>query len=100
MRGYDYESLGPVDENGDVIGGSYLLDGSVEIDRLLGEKWTIAAFVDSGSAFNDSEIEFSTGAGIGIRWYSPLGPLRLDVAHPFDDPDNDYRIHISLGPDL
>ncbi|NCF51360.1 BamA/TamA family outer membrane protein [Gammaproteobacteria bacterium] len=100
VRGYDYESLGPVDENGDVIGGSYLLDGSVEIDRLLGEKWTIAAFVDSGSAFNDSEIEFSTGAGIGIRWYSPLGPLRLDVAHPFDDPDNDYRIHISLGPDL
>jgi translocation and assembly module TamA len=100
VRGYDYESLGPVNDNGDVIGGSYLLDGSIEMDRLLAEKWSIAAFVDSGSAFNDSTIEFSTGAGVGIRWYSPVGPFRLDIAHPFDDPDNSYRIHISLGPDL
>lgn len=100
VRGYDYESLGPVNDNGDVIGGSYLLDGSIEMDRLLAEKWSIAAFVDSGSAFNNSTIEFSTGAGVGIRWYSPVGPFRLDIAHPFDDPDNSYRIHISLGPDL
>lgn len=100
VRGYDYESLGPKDAMGDVIGGSHLLTGSLEIDRLIRPQWALAAFVDSGSAFNDSGIEFSTGAGLGIRWYSPIGPVRLDVAHPFDDPDQDIRLHISLGPDL
>jgi translocation and assembly module TamA len=60
----------------------------------------MAAFVDSGNAFNNSDIDFRTGAGLGIRWYSPVGPVRLDIAHPFDDPDEDFRIHISLGPDL
>jgi translocation and assembly module TamA len=100
VRGYEYESLGPTDAVGDVIGGSHLLTGSLEIDRLVRPQWAIAAFVDSGSAFNDSDIEFSTGAGLGIRWYSPIGPVRLDIAHPFDDPDEDFRIHLSLGPDL
>lgn len=100
VRGYEYESLGPTDAMGDIIGGSHLLTGSLEIDRLVRPQWAIAAFVDSGSAFNDSDIEFSTGAGLGIRWYSPVGPVRLDIAHPFDDPDEDFRIHLSLGPDL
>ena len=100
VRGYEYESLGPTDAAGDVIGGSHLLTGSLEIDRLVRPQWAIAAFVDSGSAFNDSDIEFSTGAGLGIRWYSPIGPVRLDIAHPLDDPDEDFRIHLSLGPDL
>jgi translocation and assembly module TamA len=35
-----------------------------------------------------------------VRWYSPLGPIRIDVAHPLDDPNTDYRFHITLGPDL
>ena len=100
VRGYEYESLGPTDAAGNVIGGSHLLTGSLEIDRLVKPQWAVAAFVDSGSAFNDSDIEFSTGAGLGIRWYSPVGPVRLDIAHPFDDPDEDFRIHLSLGPDL
>ena len=100
VRGYDYESLGPKDPSGDVIGGSHLVTGSIEIDRVFRSQWAIAAFVDSGSAFNESDLEFSTGAGLGIRWYSPIGPVRLDVAHPFDDPDQDIRVHISLGPDL
>lgn len=100
VRGYDYESLGPVDENGLVIGGSHLVEASVEFDRMISEKWSIAAFADTGSAFNDSDIEFSSGVGLGIRWYSPVGPIRLDFAHPLDDPDNDFRLHVVLGPDL
>ena len=56
--------------------------------------------MDTGTAFNDTDMDFSTGAGIGIRWYSPVGPIRLDLAHPFDDPDDSLRVHISLGPDL
>ena len=100
VRGYDYESLGPVDINGVVIGGGSLLEASFEIDRAIARDWSIAAFVDTGSAFNDFDPRFSTGIGIGIRWYSPVGPVRLDFAHPLDDPDRDFRLHISLGPDL
>lgn len=100
VRGYEFESLGPVDADGEVIGGSNQLDASLEIDRLFGEQWAIAAFVDTGDAFDEADIDLYTGVGVGVRWYSPVGPLRLDFAHPLDNPDENLRIHISLGPDL
>lgn len=100
VRGYDFKDLGPLDENGDVIGGGYLLEGTLEVDRLIRGNWAVAAFVDSGSAFNNLEPDFSTGVGFGVRWYSPVGPVRLDFAFPLDDPDRNFRLHIVLGPDL
>ena len=100
IRGYDFESLGPTNADGEVIGGSHLIEASIEVDRLFAQKWAIAAFVDSGSAFNSDDFDLSTGAGIGLRWYSPVGPIRVDLAHPFDDPDTDLRLHVSLGPEL
>lgn len=100
VRGYDFESLGPTDATGAVIGGSYLVDVSLEVDRLFRDKWAVALFVDGGDAFNDTHVKLKTGVGIGLRWYSPVGPIRLDFAHPLDDPDKSFRIHISLGPDL
>jgi len=100
VRGYEFETLGPLDANGEVIGGSHLLTGSIEIDRTFRDTWAVAAFADAGSAFNDADMDFSTGVGLGIRWYSPVGPIRLDLAHPLDNPDENVRIHISLGPDL
>lgn len=98
VRGYGFEELGP-EEDGDVVGGERLLTGSVELDVLLRPNWSAAAFVDTGSAFNATP-DFFTGVGLGVRWYSPLGPLRIDLAHPLDDPDRNVRLHISLGPDL
>jgi translocation and assembly module TamA len=102
IRGYEYESLGPKNENGDVIGGEALIVGSIELDYNFKESWSVAAFVDSGNAFSDEEIDVKTGAGFGIRWQSPIGPIRLDIGFPIDDPDENksYRIHFTLGPDL
>lgn len=98
VRGYGYQALGP-EVDGDVVGGKRLVTGSLELDALIRPNWSVALFADTGSAFNDSP-DFSTGVGIGVRWFSPLGPLRFDVAHPLDDPGRKVRLHISLGPDL
>ena len=102
VRGYDYKSLGPTDAEGKVVGGSDLLVGSVEIDQRVLDNWSVAAFVDMGNAFdNFQNLSLKTGVGAGIRWYSPLGPIRFDVGVPLDKnaPDS-FRIHITLGPDL
>lgn len=100
VRGYDFEALGPVDENGQVVGGSSLATGSFEFEQPLRDRWSLAFFVDSGNAFEGSRIDAKTGAGLGGRWQSPLGPIRIDLAHPFDDETTSWRLHISLGPDL
>ncbi len=102
VRGYAYNSLGPTDPLGAVVGGENLLVGSVEIDQLVAENWSVAAFIDSGNAYNQfKDFNTATGVGAGIRWISPLGPIRFDVAIPLEkDAPDDYRIHITLGPDL
>jgi translocation and assembly module TamA len=102
VRGYEYNSLGPTDPLGAVIGGSNLLVGSVEIDQQVAANWSIAAFIDSGNAYdNVKDFDPATGVGAGVRWFSPLGPIRIDVAVPLQkDAPDDYRLHITLGPDL
>jgi translocation and assembly module TamA len=101
VRGYDYKTLGPTDAEGSVIGGADLLVGSVELDQRVFGNWSVAAFVDMGNAFDSfKDLSLKTGVGAGIRWYSPLGPIRLDVGVPLDDAPDSFRIHITLGPDL
>lgn len=100
VRGYGFETLGPLDENGDVAGGSHQVDISLEIDRLFRDSWAVAAFIDAGDAFDTTDIKLKSGVGVGIRWYSPVGPIRLDLAHPLDDQEKSVRLHLSLGPDL
>jgi translocation and assembly module TamA len=102
VRGYDYETLGPTDAAGNVVGGSHRIAGSVEIDQRVLGNWSVAAFADSGNAFDSfSSIGTKTGIGGGLRWYSPLGPVRVDVAFPLDkDAPDDWRLHVTLGPDL
>ena len=87
---------------GAVIGGSNLLVGSVEVDQPISDNWAIAAFIDSGNAYDDFDsFDTATGVGAGIRWFSPLGPIRVDVAVPLEnDAPDSWRLHITLGPDL
>jgi translocation and assembly module TamA len=57
--------------------------------------------VDSGQAFDDlADLAFKTGAGLGIRWRSPIGLVRLDLAHPFDAASSSVRLHIGIGADF
>ena len=98
IRGYAFQGVGP-ERDGNVVGGSRLLTGSLEFDYEFRPNWAAALFVDSGSAFDD-EPHFVTGVGAGIRWYSPVGPIRVDVAHPLDDPTTQWRLYVTVGPDI
>jgi translocation and assembly module TamA len=101
VRGYDYKTLGPTDAEGSVTGGADILVGSVEIDQRVFGNWSVAAFVDMGNAFDSfKDMSLKTGVGAGIRWFSPLGPIRFDVGVPLSDAPDSFRIHITLGPDL
>lgn len=101
VRGYGYETLSPEDDDGAAVGGRYLLVGSVEYQYEFIDNWRVAAFVDRGNAVNEVSGPLATGAGVGIRWVSPVGPLRLDVAKGLDDEfGGGWRIHFSMGPEL
>ncbi|HKJ71508.1 MAG TPA: autotransporter assembly complex family protein [Gammaproteobacteria bacterium] len=100
VRGYAYQSLAPTNADGDVVGGKYLATGSLEADLRVFGNWGVAAFYDVGNASNDWPPQAKRGAGGGLRWFSPIGTIRLDYAVPLDDPDRAYRIHFSMGPDL
>ena len=100
VRGYGYESLGPKNDAGTVIGGIHLFTASLEYEYLFKDPWGAAIFVDTGNAFNDwGKMDLQTGVGFGARWRSPIGPVRVDVAWPTDD-FSDPRLHLSIGPDF
>jgi translocation and assembly module TamA len=100
VRGYAFEELGPVDADGEVIGGSSLATGSFEFEQPLRARWSLAFFVDSGNAYERSHMDAKTSVGMGGRWQSPLGPIRIDLALPLEEDHDDWRVHITLGPDL
>lgn len=102
VRGYDLDTLGEVrsvEGKNVVVGGKRILDGALELDRAIHKDWSVALFVDAGSAFNNAP-NMAVGAGFGARWYSPLGPIRLDIAHGFDGLNPGWRLHISFGAEL
>ena len=100
VRGFKYQSLGPEDESGDVIGGRRLLTGSIEFEHALNERWGIAVFFDIGNAIEDFDEDLERGAGFGLRWKSPVGPVRVDLASAISLDDKPWRLHINIGPDL
>ena len=100
VRGYGYRELGPVDESGHVIGGKYLLTGSIEYQHPVKDKIAVALFMDAGNAFNDWETDLKYSAGIGVRWKTPVGRLKADIAVPNDQSKDDFRIHISFGVEI
>jgi translocation and assembly module TamA len=100
VRGYDYKDIGEVNSFGNNIGGKYLVAMSTEIDYLLWKNYGAAVFFDAGDATIDSQLDLKKSFGVGFRYRSAIGMIRVDFAHPLDDPNENLRLHISIGPDL
>ena len=96
VRGYAFELL---DSNG--LGSNNILTASAEVEFHFHESWSVAAFLDIGNAFNDwSNPDLKRGTGLGVRWYSVIGALRLDVAQGWDLEGDPWRIHLTIGTPL
>lgn len=98
VRGYDYKSIGQRDASGEVIGGRYLTTAGFEYEQQIVGDWSMAVFVDAGDAFS-SHFNMKFGAGLGVRWYSMVGPVRVDIAVPTQHP-GDVHFHFSLSTAL
>ena len=103
IRGVPFQTAGPLD--GDTpTGGRSVLEASIEARYQLFDKVEGAVFLDGGSAFEDELPQFGEawqfGTGVGLRYLTPVGPIRLDVAVPVDrrkDVDDAYQLYISIG---
>lgn len=96
VRGYGFEVL-----NDNDIGSNHIITASAEIEVKVLEKWSVAAFFDVGNAFNHwTERNLKRGAGVGVRWYTVAGPIRLDVAQALDFEGRPWRIHFTMGSPL
>lgn len=100
VRGYAFESLGPEDAAGTVIGGKHLAVGSAEYEIDITENTAMALFFDAGNAFNTDEFDVKRGTGFGFRWWTPVGAIRVDLARALDKHSDPWRLHLTLGPDL
>lgn len=100
IRGYAWREVGPR-QGKYALGAKNVVTGSFEYEYYPGGgPWGGAAFVDTGSAFDGSRPQLSTGVGFGLRWRSPVGPVRIDIAHGLDDPDSSFQIYLNIGTDL
>lgn len=100
LRGYGYQTISPLDPSGQLTGATRLATLSAEYQHRVKGDWWLAAFTDYGDAWNDN-ADFKRSIGLGVRWASPVGPVRLDLAYGLDrDPNGKFRLHFTLGPEL
>jgi translocation and assembly module TamA len=102
VRGYAFQGIGPFDDNDVPLGGRSLSEASIEGRARVTERIGAVAFVDAGNVSDESYPDFDNlrvGAGVGVRYITPAGPLRLDVATPLNPSDRDgvIQIYISIG---
>lgn len=103
VRGFGFQKAGELDEDGDPIGGRSLLELAAELRLNFTDTIGAVAFLDAGAAFEamlpDFSEELRLGTGVGLRYYSPIGPVRLDVGFPINrrESDDAFQLYISLG---
>ena len=103
IRGYAYQTVAPLSGT-DPIGGRSIFELSLELRLKLTEQFGLVTFLDGGNAFTSQTPDFREsllwGTGLGFRYYTPIGPLRLDVAFPLDRRegiDDSFQVYVSLG---
>lgn len=99
VRGYGYQSLGPVDASGNPTGGLSLVEASIELRYRVGD-FGIVPFLDAGQAYASTMPGFSDlrfGAGVGARLYTNFGPVRIDVATPLNRHKGDPVVALYVG---
>ena len=104
VRGYAFQLAGPLDPALDPTGGRSEYDFGAELRVRIGEDWGVVPFIDAGRAYTQVFPDFSEGplwsAGLGLRYYTSIGPIRLDLAVPLSrrrEVDSRFQIYISLG---
>ena len=102
IRGYAYRNVGPR-QGGEVVGGRSLIETSLEFRARVTESIGIVPFIDAGLVSEKSapasDVEFQVGVGVGLRYYTAIGPIRLDFGVPLDpeDDDPDFAFYAGLG---
>ncbi len=103
VRGYEFQSIGPLDGENEPTGGRSTIDLGVELRARLTEDIGLVPFIEGGNVFDTStpdSFDLFWAAGLGIRYYTAVGPLRFDVAIPLDKRDNiddDFQLYFSIG---
>lgn len=101
VRGFGYQQLSPKDPNGDPIGGISLVEGSAEVRYRFGD-YGVVGFIDAGQVYETRLPTFQNlraGIGIGARYYTNFGPLRVDVATPLArrEGESRFNVYVSIG---
>ncbi len=103
IRGYAYQAVGPKNLKGNPLGGTSFIEGSFEIRYKVMPELALVPFIDMGNAYEEylpTDFEFKYGAGLGVRYFTAIGPIRFDLAFPvFDEEkdEKDFQIYVSIG---
>lgn len=103
IRGYGFQRVGPLDADGDPVGGRSILAGTVELRARVSKRIGVVAFVEAGNVYRDAIPNLRRdqffGAGGGLRYFTPIGPIRVDIGVPLNrrDKDDAFQFYISLG---
>ncbi|GAB5389793.1 MAG: autotransporter assembly complex family protein [Alphaproteobacteria bacterium] len=103
VRGYEFQLAGPLDSDGQPLGGRSMVEGALELRFAVTDEITVVPFVEAGTTYDADLPDFSEdlrlGAGLGLRYHTPVGPLRVDVATPLNPrhADRAVQLYIALG---
>lgn len=96
VRGYGFEQL-----SNNNVGSNNIFTASAELETRFLPRWSAAVFADYGNAFNDwDDPDLKLGVGVGIRWYSIAGPIRIDFGRAMDFEGKPWRLHFTIGTPL
>lgn len=102
IRGYKHKSILQLEKEGQLNSESKIFTGSIEYQYSFFDNWWATCFIDAGKTIQDNhQGNIKTGAGIGVHWQSPVGPIKIEVSRPIKDKNtHGMQFYIGLGPEL